>query len=74
MHNNSLRRQIAWQNRHQSRIIRKSIRFAPEDSPAPAGHSSNTIIRVSNDCNQHSELKWLEKVVFDMKRYKIDPK
>lgn len=74
MHNNSLRRQIAWQNRNQSRILRKNTRFVPEDSPTPPDHSSNTIIRVSNDCNQHSELKWLEKVVSDMKRYKIDPK
>ena len=27
------------------------------------------IVKYSNNCDQHSELKWLEKVVKDMQEY-----
>jgi hypothetical protein len=71
MRNNSLRQQLAENNRQNARIFKKIGRFAAfEDPPVALSSTSGQYQRYRNNCDQHSEIQWLEGVVGEMRAYK----
>lgn len=66
MRNNSLKNTSNCHRQPQQRIAHKISKFLQEES------SANKYSKEINDCTQHSELKWLEKVVGEIKSYKLE--
>ena len=62
MRNNSLRQQ-AWQNKQQATIFKKVTQLTPNESIEDSEHVHTKPNSYKNNYYQHSELKWLEKLV-----------
>lgn len=73
MHNNSLRPQPNHHSRPPARLRKNNQPTTNESNLQPQKSDVQNKTTNINNCDQHSELKWLEKVVYDMKRYQIAP-
>ena len=69
MRNNSLRQQ-AWQNKQQATIFKKVALITPNQSIEEAQHVQTQPNSYNNNYHQHSELKWLEKLMNEMNNFK----
>ena len=62
MRNNSLRQQ-AWQNKQQATIFKKVALLTPNESIEEVSHVQTQPNSYKTNYHQHSELKWLEKLM-----------
>lgn len=68
MRNNSLRQQLIWQNKQQTYLFKKITKNNYDDSPSP----STNPLTVKHYNEQHSELRWLDKIGDEVKAYRKD--